>query len=53
MNAQADTFEDMAFSADGAYAVGRTAAGKYVVGDLFFADENELVARTRAFAAGH
>ena len=53
MNAQADTFEDMAFSADGAYAVGRTAAGKYVVGDLFFADEIELVARTRAFAAGH
>ncbi|MBQ5990972.1 MAG: toll/interleukin-1 receptor domain-containing protein [Clostridia bacterium] len=53
MNAQADTFEEMAFSADGAYAVGRTAAGKYVVGDLFFADEDELVARTRAFAAGH
>ena len=53
MNAQADTFEDMAFSEDGAYAVGKTAAGKFVVGDLFLADENELVVRTRAFAAGH
>lgn len=52
MNATADTFTDMAFSADGAYAVGRTAAGKYVIGDLFFADENALIARTKAFATG-
>ena len=52
MNAQADAFEEMAFSADGAYAVGRTAAGTYVVGDLFFADEDALIERTRAFATG-
>ena len=51
MNAQADTFTDMAFSEDGAYAVGKTASGKFVIGDLL-ADENELITRTRAFAAG-
>ena len=46
-----DTFTDMRFSKDGAYAVGMTASGKCVIGDLF-ADADALIARTRAFAAG-
>ena len=46
-----ETFTDMAFSADGAYAVGVTAQGTYVIGDLF-ADGDALVARTEAFATG-
>ncbi len=51
LHASADTFTDMAFSADDAYVVGITASGAYVIGDLF-ADEDALVARTEAFAAG-
>ena len=51
MHAEADSFTEMAFSEDGAYAVGKTAAGTAVVGDLL-ADEAELIARLRAFAAG-
>lgn len=51
LHATADTFEEMAFSADGAYAVGKTASGRFVIGDLFV-DENTLIARTKAFAAG-
>jgi WD40 repeat protein len=51
MHATEDTFTDMAFSSDGAYAVGKTAAGQYVIGNLF-ANEEELVARTTAFAIG-
>ena len=46
-----DTFTEMAFSKDGAYAVGLTAVGTYVIGDLF-ADGDVLVARTKAFATG-
>ena len=46
-----DTFTEMAFSTDGAYAVGKTAAGAYVIGDLF-ADGDALIARTKAFATG-
>ncbi|MBR0081971.1 MAG: toll/interleukin-1 receptor domain-containing protein [Clostridia bacterium] len=44
------TFSDMAFSADGAYAVGVTASGTYVIGDLF-ADEAALIARAESFAS--
>lgn len=51
IHAEADSFTEMAFSEDGAYAVGKTAAGTAVVGDLL-ADEAELIARLRAFAAG-
>ncbi len=51
MHATEDTFTDMAFSSDGAYAVGKTAAGQYVIGNLF-ANEEELIARTTAFAIG-
>ena len=51
MHAEADSFTEMAFSEDGAYAVGKTAAGAAVVGDLL-ADEAELITRLRAFAAG-
>ena len=46
LHADADTFADMAFSKDGAYAVGKTAAGKYVVGDLW-TDEEALVKQAR------
>ena len=46
-----ETFKEMAFSADGAYAVGKTAQGTYVIGDLF-ADGDALVERTKAFATG-
>ena len=46
LHATADTFQDMAFSEDGAFAVGVTAAGKYVVGDLW-ADEDALLAQAR------
>ncbi len=46
LNASADTFTDMAFSQDGAYAVGKTAAGRYVVGDLW-ADEEALLQQAR------
>ena len=35
LHASADAFTDMAFSADGACAVGRTSSGRYVVGDLW------------------
>ena len=42
------TFSDMAFSADGAYAVGVTASGTYVIGDLF-ADEAALILQGVAF----
>lgn len=48
LHTTADTFSDMAFSEDGAYAVGRTASGKYVVGDLW-ADETALLERARRF----
>ena len=51
MHAEADSFTEMAFSEDGAYAVGKTATGTAVVGDLL-ADDAELIARLRAFAAG-
>ena len=44
LHATADTFQDMAFSEDGAFAVGVTVAGKYVVGDLW-ADEDALLAQ--------
>ena len=46
LHATADTFLDMAFSEDGAFAVGVTVAGKYVVGDLW-ADEDALLAQAR------
>ena len=46
LHATADTFQDMAFSEDGAFAVGVTVAGKYVVGDLW-ADEDALLAQAR------
>ena len=46
LHANADTFADMAFSKDGAYAVGKTAAGRYVVGDLW-TDEEALVKQAR------
>ena len=46
-----DTFTEFAFSADGACVVGKTASGGAVIGDLF-ADEDTLIARLRAFAAG-
>ena len=46
LHATADTFQDMAFSEDGAFAVGVTVAGKYVVGDLW-ADEYALLAQAR------
>ena len=48
LHATADTFTDFAFSADGAYAVGSTASGNFVVGDLF-ADEAKLLEKARAF----
>ncbi len=46
LHANADTFADMAFSKDGAYVVGKTAAGRYVVGDLW-TDEEALVKQAR------
>ena len=46
LHATADTFQDMAFSEDGAFAVGVTVAGKYVMGDLW-ADEDALLAQAR------
>ena len=46
LHVNADTFADMAFSQDGAYAVGKTAAGRYVVGDLL-TDEEALVKQAR------
>lgn len=51
MHTTTDTFEEIAFSTDGAYAVGKTLAGTYVIGDLF-ADGDALAARTKAFAIG-
>ena len=48
LHVNADTFADMAFSQDGAYAVGKTAAGQYVVGDLWM-DEEALVKQARRF----
>ena len=48
LSAGTDTFTDFAFSADGAYAVGRTSAGTWVVGDLW-QDETALVAQARRF----
>ncbi len=46
LHASADTFADMAFSEDGAFAVGVTSAGKYVVGDLW-ADEVALLTQAQ------
>ena len=46
-----EPFTEATFSADGAYAVGKTGSGSYVIGDLF-ADEDVLITRLRAFAAG-
>ncbi|MBR4166007.1 MAG: hypothetical protein IKR43_07200, partial [Lachnospiraceae bacterium] len=46
-----EPFAEATFSEDGAYAVGRTESGSYVIGDLF-ADEEALVERLRTFAAG-
>ena len=46
-----EPFTEATFSEDGAYAVGRTESGSYVIGDLF-ADEDVLVERLRTFAAG-
>ena len=46
LHASADVFTDMAFSADGACAVGKTAAGGYVVGDLW-TDEEALLRQAR------
>ncbi len=46
-----EPFAEATFSEDGAYAVGRTESGSYVIGDLF-ADEDVLVERLRTFAAG-
>ena len=48
LHATADTFTDMAFTQDSAYAVGVTASGKTVVGDLW-RDEAALLERTRRF----
>ena len=46
LHATADTFVDMAFSEDGAYAVGTTASGRCVVGDLWV-DEEALLHQAR------
>ena len=46
-----EPFTEATFSEDGAYAVGKTESGSYVIGDLF-ADEDALIARLRAFASG-
>ena len=46
LHATADTFTDMAFSEDGAYAVGKTASGKFVVGELW-TDEEALLGHAR------
>ena len=46
-----EPFTEATFSEDGAYVVGTTESGSYVIGDLF-ADEDVLVTRLRAFAAG-
>ena len=46
-----EPFSEATFSEDGAYAVGKTESGSYVIGDLF-ADEEALIARLRAFAMG-
>lgn len=46
LHATADTFTDMAFSEDGAYAVGVTASGSCVVGDLW-TNEDALLAQAR------
>ena len=46
LHATADTFTDMAFSEDGAYAVGKTASERYVVGDLW-TDEGALLEQAK------
>ena len=46
-----EPFSEATFSEDGAYAVGKTESGSYVIGDLF-ADEEALITRLRVFAAG-
>ena len=47
--ASGEVFSDLAFSADGAYAVGRTASGRWVAADLW-ADEGALLERARRLA---
>jgi WD40 repeat protein len=51
MQSGGEEFAEMSFSRDGAWAVGKTASGAFVIADLF-ADEDALIARTRSFASG-
>lgn len=46
LHATADMFRDYAFTEDGAFAVGRTNGGKYVVGELW-RDEEALLTQAR------
>ena len=46
LHATADTFTDFAFTQDGAYAVGVTSAGLYVVADLW-QDDHALIAQAK------
>ena len=51
LHATEDTFADMAFSEDGAYAVGKTSSGRYVVADLW-TDEEALLRQARRLVGG-
>ncbi len=46
LHAAEDSFTDMAFSEDGAYAVGKTSSGRYVIADLW-RDEAALLRHAR------
>lgn len=51
MQAPAGSFSEMAFSEDGGYAVGKTDAGVYVIGNMYL-EEEDLITRIRVFASG-
>ena len=51
LHATEDTFADMAFSEDGAYAVGKTSSGRYVIADLW-TDEEALLRQARRLVGG-
>ena len=50
MRAANETFAEFAFSADGAFAVGKTDSGRYVIGNLW-KDEATLLERAQALTA--
>jgi len=51
LHATEDTFADMAFSEDGAYAVGKTSSDRYVIANLW-TDEEALLRQARRLVGG-